>query len=161
MGQRLINSEQLIDGVSYTPLKQIGDERGMVMHHINHMSQSYKGFQESYISKTFPGKLKAWKMHLKMTQNFCVPSGTLHFALFDNRENSKTKGLINEFLLDDNENYFLLSIPPNIWYGFECTSTETGIIVNLSNLLFDPTEVLKLQPFDRTIPFSNWTNKSS
>jgi dTDP-4-dehydrorhamnose 3,5-epimerase len=158
MGEGLINNDHFIEGVSYSPLKKIKDERGMVMHHINHLSPTYKGFEESYISKTYPGKLKAWKLHLKMTQNFCVPSGKLHFVLFDDRENSSTKGMLNEFVLDEDENYYLLCIPPGIWYGFECLSAETALIVNLSNVLYDPAEALKLEPFDNTIPYSGWVN---
>jgi len=157
MGANLNSSDQqLIQGVSLTPLKQIADDRGVVMHHINHLSSTYRGFEESYISKTFPGKLKAWKLHLRMTQNFCVPSGKMHFVLYDNRDDSQTKGLINEFLLDEDENYHLLSIPPNIWYGFECIGNSTAIIVNVSNVLFDPAEALKLDPFDGRIPYSGW-----
>ncbi len=156
MGNGLIIEGKLIDGVSCDRLKQIGDERGIVLHHINYLSPTFQGFQESYVSKTFPGQLKAWKLHLKMTQNFCTPVGTIHFVLFDDRKNSPTRGVINQFILDDKENYRLLCIPSNIWYGFECISEETGLIINLSNLLFDPAEVLRKQPFDPSIPFSNW-----
>ncbi|HTJ10970.1 MAG TPA: dTDP-4-dehydrorhamnose 3,5-epimerase family protein [Dinghuibacter sp.] len=159
MGGAINNPSRPIDGVVHTPLRRIVDERGMVMHHLNHLSPTFKGFEESYISKTYPGKLKAWKLHRKMTQNFCVPVGRMHFVLFDARDDSPTKGEINEFVLDDADQYALLCIPPGIWYGFECLGIETALIVNVSNVYYDPTEALKLDPFDASIPYSGWTNE--
>jgi dTDP-4-dehydrorhamnose 3,5-epimerase len=158
MGHTLTNNQRLIEGVFYEPLKQITDDRGAVFHHLNFKSPSYHGFEEVYISKTFPGKIKAWKKHLKMTQNFCVPVGKFKFVLYDEREKSTTYRLINEFIIDDNVDYKLLSIPPNIWYGFECLSQNAGLIVNLSNLLFDPAEVVKLEIENDVVPYKSWIN---
>jgi len=158
MGHRLIDNKKQMEGVFYEPLKQIFDERGAVFHHLNYTSASFNGFEEVYISKTFPGKIKAWKKHLRMTQNFCVPVGGFKFVLFDNRDYSETMNIINEYIVDDNQNYKLLSIPPNVWYGFQCISSNAGIIVNLSNLLFDPSEVIKLEVNNDVIDYNNWVN---
>ena len=38
-------------------------------------------------------------------------------VLFDDRKNSKSFGILEEFNLSL-ENYSLISIPPNIWNGF-------------------------------------------
>lgn len=159
MGKVINKNHSIIEGVFHTPLKVISDNRGMVMHHINYLSPSFKGFEESYISKTFPKMIKGWKKHLKMTQNFCVPVGRMHFILFDDREYSSTFGLINEFILDDASDYSLLSIPPNIWYGFECLSDIPAIIVNTTNVLFDPNESLRIDLNDSIIPKVKWCNE--
>lgn len=147
---------KLIEGVVCQELKQIKDDRGSVMHHLNHMSPTFRGFEEVYISKTNSGMIKAWKMHLKMSQNFCVPSGSFKFVLYDDRKDSSTFGFINEFLLDDDLNYKLLFVPPKIWYGFQCLSQYPGIIVNLSNVYFDPHEVVRRELNHVAIPFTAW-----
>ncbi len=152
----IIQKQEIIDGVVCCPLKQIKDERGAVLHHLNYQSPTFKGFEEVYISKTYPGKIKAWKKHLRMTQNFCIPTGTFKFVLFDDRKDSSTYNTINEFIIDDDSNYQLLCIPPQIWYGFQCLSDYSGIIVNLSNLYYDPTEVVRLEIDNNIIPFQDW-----
>ena len=159
MDKVVIDNSLRIDGVFCEPLKQIKDERGAVMHHINYKSPTFLGFEEVYISKTFPGKIKAWKKHLKMTQNFCVPVGAFKFVLFDDRDYSTSKGIINEFIIDEDNNYKLLTIPPNIYYGFQCLSKYAGIIVNLSNLYFDPAEVIRLDFNESLLFYKNWVNE--
>jgi dTDP-4-dehydrorhamnose 3,5-epimerase len=158
MGDILVKNSKLIEGVFFEPLQQIKDDRGAVFHHLKHTSPSFKGFEEVYISKTFPGKIKAWKKHLKMTQNFCVPVGCFKFVLFDDRDGSTTFNICNEFRIDDDKDYQLLSIPPNVWYGFQCLSDSSSIIVNLTNLAFDATEVIKLDINNQVIPYNNWAN---
>ena len=160
MGDYITDNVPLIENVYYEPLKQIKDDRGAVFHHLKYTSSSYKGFEEVYISKTFPQKIKGWKKHLKMTQNFCVPVGSFKFVLFDDRPDSATFNVINEFVIDEEHNYRLLSIPPNVWYGFECLSSYPGIIVNLSNLVYDPSEIITQNLNNNTIPYTNWANKT-
>jgi dTDP-4-dehydrorhamnose 3,5-epimerase len=156
MGAEINNNQNLIEGVFFSPLKQIKDDRGVVLHHLNYKSPSFKGFEEVYISKTFPGKIKAWKQHLKMTQNFCVPVGGFKFVLYDGREDSSTFKIVNEFIVNEGNSYNLLCIPPKIWYGFQCISPYTGVIVNLSDLYCDPEEVVRLDIKNEIIPFCDW-----
>lgn len=154
MGINLV-SNKLIEGVIISPLSQIKDARGAVMHHINYKSPNYKGFEEVYISKTLPNVVKAWKLHKRMTQNFCVPVGSFKIAIFDNRNESETFGCVNEYLIDEDEFYSLLTIPPGVYYGFKCLSQYPGVIVNLTNLLFDSSEVVRLDIQNEIIPY-NW-----
>ena len=53
----------MIEGVMITPLKQIFDERGKVMHMLRADSPTFSGFGEIYFSCTYPGAIKAWHMH--------------------------------------------------------------------------------------------------
>ena len=57
----------MIDGVVLTPLKQIFDERGKVMHMLRQDSPSFQHFGEIYFSCTYPGVVKAWHLHREMT----------------------------------------------------------------------------------------------
>lgn len=147
---------QRIDGVLLTKLNIINDEKGGVFHHLNYLSPSYVGFQESYISKTYSNVIKAWKLHTKMTQNISVPFGKFKFVLIDMREESKTYKLINEFILDDNLNYNLLTIPPNIYYGFKCLSDNFGLIINVTNYKFESEEVQRIPIENDILPLYTW-----
>ena len=68
------------------------------------------------------------------TQNLTVIHGSIKFVIFDDRKNSITKNQINVFEISRDKNYKLLTIPPNIWYGFSCiTASVKSLIVNCSD----------------------------
>ena len=108
----------MIDGVVITRLRQIGDERGKVMHMLSENSPVFIRFGEIYFSCTYPGAVKAWHLHKKITINLAVVYGAIKFVLYDDRPESKTRGRIEEYLLSP-ENYCLLTIPPLIWNGWK------------------------------------------
>lgn len=148
-------TENLIEGILITPLEQIMDERGGVFHIIKASSTGFHGFGEAYISKINEGKIKAWKFHREMTQNFIVPFGKMKLVLFDNRDSSKSKGVINVIYLDDNNNYKRVTIPPEIWYGFECQSSDFCLLMNVSNLEHNPNESISIPYIEnKIIPYS-------
>ena len=149
--------ENKIDGVTITPLNQIIDERGKVMHMLREDSNVFKRFGEIYFSCTYPGAVKAWHMHKKMTLNYAVISGVLKVVLFDDREKSSTFGNIQEIFLSP-ENYFLVTVPPLIWNGFKGVGKEMSIVANCSTLPHDPNEIIRKDPEDKTIPY-NWDLK--
>ncbi len=147
----------MIDGVILTPLKQIFDERGKVMHMIREDSPVFSRFGEVYFSSTHPGVIKAWHLHKKMTLNYAVIFGEIKFVLFDDREDSPTKGQIQEFFISP-ENYMLVTVPPLIWNGFKCVGTKTAIVANCSTLPHSPDEIIRRSAFDSYIPY-NWEIK--
>ncbi|PJZ27789.1 dTDP-4-dehydrorhamnose 3,5-epimerase, partial [Leptospira kmetyi] len=65
--------DSFLEGVIATPLKEIFDPKGSVLHMIRADDPEYKGFGECYFSEVNPGAIKAWKLHTKQTQNFTVP----------------------------------------------------------------------------------------
>ena len=74
----------MIDGVILTPLRQIFDERGKVMHMLREDSPVFSKFGEIYFSCTHPGVVKAWHLHKYMTLNYAVIHGEIKFVLYDN-----------------------------------------------------------------------------
>ena len=142
----------MIDGVILTPLRQIFDERGKVMHMLREDSAIFSRFGEIYFSCTHPGVVKAWHLHKKMTLNYAVIQGEIKFVLYDNRDASKTKGELQEFFISP-ENYMLVTVPPLIWNGFKCVGTETAIVANCATLPHDSSELERLSPNDETIPY--------
>ncbi len=142
----------MIEGVKVTPLKQISDERGKVMHMMSEESTFFERFGEIYFSYTIPGAVKAWRLHKKMTLNYAVINGEIKCVLFDDRENSSTRGNIEEFFMSP-ENYFLLTVPPLIWNGWKSIGDKPSIIANCSTLKHDPNEIARKSSFDNSIPY--------
>lgn len=149
----------MIEGVSVTPLTQISDSRGRVMHMLSTRSTNFLSFGEVYFSCTNPGVVKAWYQHKKMTMNYAVVFGELKVVLYDDRPNSISQGQIDEICISP-EKYFLVTVPPRIWYGFKTTSKETSILANCTSIPHDPLEIVRISPTDASIPYSWEINPS-
>jgi dTDP-4-dehydrorhamnose 3,5-epimerase len=142
----------MIEGIKIQSLTQIHDERGKVMHMLRNDSPIFEKFGEIYFSITYPGVIKAWHLHKRMTLNYAVVSGALKFVFYDDRKSSSTFGEIQEIFISP-ENYSLITVPPNIWNGFKAVGPETSILANCSTIPHDPEEILR-KPFnDKNIPY--------
>jgi len=143
----------MIDGVILSPLRQIFDERGKVMHMLREDSPVFSRFGEIYFSCTYPGVVKAWHLHKAMTLNYAVIYGAIKFVLYDDRPASPTCGELQEFFISP-ENYMLVSVPPMIWNGFKSVGTTASIVANCSTLPHSPGELLRRSPSDTAIPYT-------
>jgi dTDP-4-dehydrorhamnose 3,5-epimerase len=142
----------MIDGVSITPLKQITDERGKIMHMLRTDSPSFISFGEIYFSCVYPNAIKAWHIHKEMTINYAVPHGNIKFVLFDDRLSSPNHGEIQEIFLGP-DNYCLVTVPPLVWNGFKGIGSETAIVANCASIPHDPDDIDRKPAFDPSIPY--------
>jgi len=149
----------MIEGIKITPLKQIEDERGKVMHMLRNDSENFTKFGEIYFSTAHPNKVKGWHIHSKMTLNYAVVLGEIKFVLYDTRTNSKTKGQVQEFFLSQ-ENYKLISVPPLIWNGFMNIGNTIAIVANCPDLPYDDAEIKRISAYDKDIPY-DWKKNIS
>lgn len=147
----------MIEGVFVTPLRQIVDERGKVMHMLRTDSSNFKEFGEIYFSTVHPGAIKGWHKHKRMVLNYAVPHGTIKFVLYDDRPDSATYGEVQEIFLGI-DNYCLVTVPPLVWNGFKGVGTETAIVANCASIPHDPDEIERKLPFDSSIPY-DWALK--
>ena len=147
----------MFDGIKVKPLKQILDDRGKVMHMLRNDSEEFQEFGEIYFSGVYPGAIKGWHIHKKMTLHYAVPYGKIKLVLFDDRSGSPTKGELQEILTGP-DNYCLITIPPLIWNGFMGVSDDMAIVANCASIPHDPNEIIRLDPFDPSIPY-NWKAK--
>ncbi len=147
----------MIDGVIITPLRQLVDERGSVMHMLRRDSPVFREFGEIYFATVHPGVVKAWHLHTQMTLNYAVPHGKIKFVLFDDREDSATKGQLQEVCLGP-DNYVLVTVPPGIWNGFKGFGDFTAIVANCATIPHDPDEIDRRDPFDPTFGY-DWNVK--
>src|SRR5690348_10655408 len=130
----------MIDGVMVTPLRQIFDERGKVMHMMRADSPHFIQFGEIYFSCVHPGAVKAWHLHKRMTLNYAVIFGEVKLVLYDDRAGSPTRGQVQELYLSP-ENYCLVTVPPMLWNGFKGIRDKSAILANCATLPHDPTEI--------------------
>ena len=138
----------MIPGVVITPLKQIPDERGKVMHMLKRTDAHFAGFGEIYFSVVNPGAIKAWKKHLQMTLNLAVVHGSARLVMHDDRS-----GMFQEIVLGPETNYSLVTVPPGLWTGFIGVSPSPALLANCASLPHDPTEVVRKASDDPSIPF--------
>ena len=132
----------------------IPDERGKILHMMKSDDDIYEKFGEIYFSLVYPGVIKGWHLHKEMTLNYAVPVGLIKLVLYDDRENSPTKGQINEFYIGES-NYCIVKIPKLIWNGFKGIGTIPSVVANCSTLAHDPDEIIRKDPFSKEIPY-NW-----
>ena len=138
--------KSFIQGVEIIKKNQIVDDRGIILHMLRVDDKNYKKFGEVYFSTINPNKIKAWHFHKLMTLNYAVVHGSIKLVLYDDRDESKTKGTIQEIILS-NENHYLVSIPPKIWNGFCSSNNKHAILANCSDIPHDKEEIIRL-PFD-------------
>lgn len=142
----------MIEGVRVTPLRQIADERGKVMHMLRRDSEAFAGFGEVYFSCVYPGVVKGWHVHREMVLNYAVPHGRIKFVLYDDRAGSPTRGEVQEVFMGP-DNYVLVTVPPGVWNGFKGIGTEMAIVANCASIPHDPAEIDRLDPRDPSIPY--------
>ncbi len=152
-------SKQLIRGVRTKPLKVVPDERGRLMEMLRADDELFLKFGQVYLTAAYPGVVKAWHYHEKQTDHFVCVSGMMKLVLYDDREGSPTRGLINEFFVGD-RNPLLVQIPPLVFHGFKCISEHEALVVNLPTEVYDhakPDE-LRVDAHDPRIPY-DWARK--
>jgi dTDP-4-dehydrorhamnose 3,5-epimerase len=144
----------MIEGVKITPLRQILDERGKIMHMLRCDTDGFTGFGEIYFSCVHPGAIKAWHIHKEMVLNYAVVHGNIKFVLYDDRPDSPTRGEVQELFMGP-DNYCLVSVPPLVWNGFKGYGQEMAIVANCSSIPHREDEIDRLDPFDPSVPY-NW-----
>jgi dTDP-4-dehydrorhamnose 3,5-epimerase len=147
----------MIEGVTIHPLRKIPDERGSVMHMLRCDAPHFDRFGEIYFSCVYPGAIKGWHLHTRMTLNYAVVTGVIKLVLYDDRPDSPTRGDLMELFVGD-QDYCLVQVPPLIWNGFKGCGTQTAIVANCATHPHDPDEIQRLDPFSSKIPY-NWELK--
>ncbi|MBM4339803.1 MAG: dTDP-4-dehydrorhamnose 3,5-epimerase [Deltaproteobacteria bacterium] len=149
----------MIHGVKTKVLKVIPDERGRVLEILRADDALFQKFGQVYVTTTYPQVVKAWHYHKTQTDNFVSVRGMIKLVLYDPRENSPTRGEINEFYIGVH-NPMLVQVPNMIYHGWKCVSEEEAIIVNIPTEVYDYSEPdeHRLPPHGKDIPY-NWARK--
>ena len=152
-------SKTPIHDVRTKKMRVMPDERGWLMEILRvDETELFTKFGQTYVSATYPGVVKAWHYHKKQVDNFACVAGMVKLVLIDTREDSPTKGAVNEFFLGS-LNPTLVQVPNLVYHGWKCISLEPSLVINVVTEPYqyaDPDEY-RLDPHG-TLPY-DWTRK--
>jgi len=142
------DSVKLVKDILLYPLKVNRDETGILVETLRKdWPEIYGGNREffmQYFSITKPWIARdenLWHYHPTIQDDrFLVAQGEIVVAVADNREKSKTKGLLNLFYMKAEEDPYLLLIPKKTLHGFMVVSKTPAILLNFPTALYNPRE---------------------
>jgi len=149
----------LIHGVRTKTLRRIPDERGWLMEILRaDDADLYERFGQVYVSATYPGVVKAWHYHKRQTDNFACIAGMVKLVLVDTREDSPTRGGVNEFFIGD-QNPAIVQVPNLVYHGWKCVGSEPSLVINVPTepYKYDDPDEYRLEPHG-TLPY-DWTRR--
>jgi dTDP-4-dehydrorhamnose 3,5-epimerase len=149
----------LIDGVRTRPLRVIPDERGWLMEILRADDPDlFRRFGQVYVSATYPGVVKAWHYHKQQVDTFACVAGMVKLVLVDTRDDSPTKGTVNEFFIGWQQP-LLVQVPNLVYHGWKCISPEPALVINVPTepYAYDDPDEYRLDPHG-TLAY-DWSRK--
>ena len=149
--------QKLIHGVQIKALKVIPDERGRLTEILRADDPIFEKFGQVYVTTAKPGVIKAWHYHKLQADHWICLQGKALVGLWDDRKDSSTRGLTNEFWMTPEEP-FLIKIPIGVYHGFKGSAPDREtMIMNLptNTYNYQTPDEYRHDPFDPAIPF-NW-----
>lgn len=145
------DSINLVKDVLMHPLKVNRDECGMLVETLRTDWKEIYGlgreFAMQYFSVTKSGIARdetVWHYHPIQEDRFVVVRGEIIVAVADNRENSKTFGLLSLFHMKADTDAYMLLIPKGTLHGFLVVSRIPAVLLNFPTLLYNPSEEQRL-----------------
>lgn len=137
------DSDKLIPGVKVVPVPLWPDDRGYFLE----VARFGQGLVAEFPAATtqvstalsYPGTIKAFHIHQHQTDCWLVAAGMFQVALVDLREGSPTYGLRNTLYVGTLRPWQLL-IPPGVGHGYKVIGGEPGVLVYMTNRLYDPSD---------------------
>lgn len=149
----------MIEGVRIKTLRVIPDERGRLMEILRRDDEIFTKFGQIYITTAYPGVIKAWHYHRIQTDNLVAIAGMAKVALYDAREQSPTYKRVEDYFIGIH-NPLLIQIPPMVYHGYKCISSEEAVVINCPTELYNRTnpDEYRVDPLNNDIPY-NWHKK--
>ncbi|MFH0969619.1 MAG: dTDP-4-dehydrorhamnose 3,5-epimerase family protein [Patescibacteria group bacterium] len=122
-------------GLIIKKLTKFEDKRGWLSEIFRSDEAEYAPVM-SYVSMTNPGMYRGPHEHKKQSDCFAFAGpGNFELHLWDNRENSPTKGEYVKIEVGEN-NPTLAIVPPGVVHGYKCVSETPGYCVNFPDKLY-------------------------
>jgi dTDP-4-dehydrorhamnose 3,5-epimerase len=119
-----------IDGVVTRPSVTHPDERGTVCEIYNPAwGLSDEPLVYVYQITIRPQQVKGFVLHRTYSDRLFFSFGTVKVVLFDDREGSPTRGMLNELNFSDHNRTHLV-IPPGVWHAMKNVGTTDAVFVN-------------------------------
>lgn len=136
----------LIEGVVVRKLKIFKDESGILFETLRTDWNDVYGdinapFAMQYMSQTPSGLARdedQWHVHKNQKDRFICTAGRIVTAIYDPREDSKTKGKLNLFVMgpDKEEEMYILVIPEYTYHGFMAISESDASLLNFPTQIY-------------------------
>lgn len=144
----------MIEGVVVRELKKNVDDRGYLMEVLrSDWSDLFKRFGQAYVSLNYPGVIRAWHYHKRQWDVLVCLSGAIKVPLYDAREDSRTKGAIDEHVIGDDRPAAIL-IPPGVYHGYQTVSPTSSLLLNLPSELYDGSDEFRVPHDAPDVPYS-------
>lgn len=146
----------MIHDVVVHPLTVNADERGYLMEILRESDPFFTRFAQVYVSKNYPGVIRAWHHHKIQTDLWAVVDGNVKAAMYDMRKDSPTFGTVQEVILGV-DHPVVLVIPVGIAHGYKTIGVQPSLLLNFADRLYDPANPDEYRiPYDSSdIPY-NW-----
>ncbi|MBN2120457.1 MAG: dTDP-4-dehydrorhamnose 3,5-epimerase family protein [Candidatus Omnitrophica bacterium] len=144
----------MIEGVKIKKLRVIPDQRGRLMEIFRCDDEAFEEFGQVYMTTAYPGVIKGWHYHKLQDDNFTCIQGQALFALYDPRENSPTRGELNDFIVSL-QDPLLIHIPKGVYHGFKNIGSTEAVVINTVTKPYshnNPDEY-RLDAFDKAIGY--------
>ncbi len=148
------DSIEIIKDIVIYPLRVNKDESGILVETLRTDWKDIYGrdreFFMQYYSVTNSGVARdedVWHYHPNQEDRFVVAYGEIITAVVDNKEDSKTFGLLNLFHMQADQDPYILLIPKKTLHGFMVVSKTPAVLLNFPTLLYNPKE-------EERIPYS-------
>lgn len=140
--------------VTVVPLKKVVNERGHLLEVQRNDDRHFPGFGQVYMTATRPGVVKAWYRHHRQIDQIAIAQGILQLVLYDARDESPTRGVVQEICLSD-ERPSLVQIPTGVWHGFRALGHNPALLLHLNTIpfSFENTDEDRLPATATEIPF--------
>jgi dTDP-4-dehydrorhamnose 3,5-epimerase len=76
-----------------------------------------------------PGQVKGFVLHKTYSDRLFFSQGTVKVVLYDDREESPTRGRVNELFFSEESRGHLV-IPPNLWHAVQNVGSTDALFVN-------------------------------
>jgi dTDP-4-dehydrorhamnose 3,5-epimerase len=153
---RTPESADLIDGVRVQRYDLWPDDRGYFLE-VMRMKQ---GLAAEFVPETtqvsaalsHPGTIKAFHFHKHQTDLWVPSVGMFQVALVDLRKDSRTFGLKNTLYVGAMKTWQIL-IPPGVGHGYKVIGEAAGVLVYVTNRLYDPSDEGRIAHNDASIAY--------
>lgn len=156
------NSVNLIKDILMYPLKINRDESGILVEALRTDWKEIYGknreFAMQYFSVTDSGVARdetVWHYHPNQEDRFLVAQGEIIVSVADNRQNSKTFGLLNLFHMKADMNPYILLIPKETLHGFLVVSLTPTVLLNFPTRLYNLSEEQRISHAEAQIKQSD------
>jgi len=132
-----VRIEPRIAGVAVRPATTHVDERGELCEIFNPAWKLHEApLVYAYQSMVRPRKVKGWMVHQLQDDRLFVSLGTLRIVLYDAREGSPTKGMLNEIFISE-RNRAMVIIPSGVYHAVQNVGESDAYFINLPTRAYD------------------------